>query len=86
VTDRNRTKTTTHRETHAPTGRLPLGCAKCKKGFDAAVWPRTKFTRSGWSPWCPACHADFAPRPAPYNGRAKPGPKPKRLNADVDND
>lgn len=87
MSERNVAKTMQHRETkEAAPKDAPLGCSKCKKGFDAAVWPRTKFTHSGWSPWCPVCHADFAPRPAPYNGRAKPGPKPKRLNADVDND
>ena len=56
----------------------PLGCSKCRKGFDEAIWPRSKFTAHGFSPWCPACHADFAPRPTAYNGRAKPGPKPKK--------
>jgi hypothetical protein len=52
----------------------PTGCSKCRRRFDAAVWPRSKFTLSGFSPWCPQCHADFAPRKDPTR---KPGPKPK---------
>lgn len=59
-------------------GKSPLGCSKCRTGFDAAVWPRSKWTSNGWSPWCPTCHADHASDDwNRFNNRRKPGPKPK---------
>ena len=57
------------------TGKIPANCSKCRVPFYAAVWPRSKWTLSGFSPWCPTCHGDFS-----NNNffRRKPGPKPKR--------
>lgn len=49
-------------------------CTKCKAPFIAAGWPRTQWTLTGWSPWCPRCHADFAHDTAPPVRR---GPKSK---------
>jgi transposase-like protein len=49
-------------------------CTKCKTPFAIYGWPRSKWTESGWSPWCPTCHKDFAPsKEIP----ARRGPKPK---------
>ena len=36
-------------------------CLACKTPHDAASWPRNKWTLTGWSPWCPSCHARLAP-------------------------
>ena len=63
-----------HKRPAATPERAPLGCSKCKRGFDVKVWPRSEWTATGWSPWCPTCHGDFAPRKEP---KAKSGPKPK---------
>jgi hypothetical protein len=51
-----------------------IACRQCRKPFDAAVWPRSKMTMNGFSPWCPECHTQFAPHKPQ---RSKPGPKPK---------
>lgn len=60
-------------------GDAPKGCSKCKVKFDAAAWPRSKWTLSGFGPWCPTCHNDFAgDNWNRFNNRRKPGPKPKR--------
>jgi thiol-disulfide isomerase/thioredoxin len=50
------------------------GCRQCRKPFDAAVWPRSKYTMTGFSPWCPTCDALYATH---KQRRNKPGPKPK---------
>jgi hypothetical protein len=51
----------------------PTACRQCWAPF-AEGWPTSRWTLSGWSPWCPACHASYAPQK--YR-RRKPGPKPK---------
>lgn len=57
------------------TGIPPLGCTKCKTGFKPEGWPRSQWTSTGWSPWCPQCHADLAHDSGAF--KCKPGPKPK---------
>lgn len=42
------------------TGKPPERCARCPTKFDAARWPKSKWTLSGFSPWCPECHAQYA--------------------------
>ena len=67
--------------------KAPKNCSKCKCAFDPEKWPRSKWTLTGWSPWCPTCHADFAHDDFNrFNNRAKPGPKPKRVDAGIDNE
>lgn len=56
-------------------GKVPPGCSKCKAAFKDAIWPRSKWTSNGYSPWCPQCHADLAHDSGAF--RIKPGPKPK---------
>jgi hypothetical protein len=61
--------------------KTPHSCTFCKRPFDAAQWPRSKYTATGWSPWCPEHHALFAAEPGNplrYNNRR--GPKPKRVD------
>jgi hypothetical protein len=62
-----------------PTLVPPAGCSKCKTGFRPEGWARSKWTRSGYSPWCPQCHADLAHDSGAF--RIKPGPKPKGRKA-----
>lgn len=52
----------------------PAACKVCKAPFDAAAWPRSKWTLSGWSPWCPQ-HDKALAGNKPW--KSKPGPKPK---------
>lgn len=56
------------------TGVKPTGCMHCRAPFSEG-WLRSTWTDSGYSPWCPACHAKFQP-PKAHHG-SKPGPKPK---------
>lgn len=61
-------------------GEPPARCMRCVTPFDATSWPRSKWTLSGFSPWCPTCHAKYASDDKwnRFNNRRKPGPKPKR--------
>jgi hypothetical protein len=60
-------------------GPSPKGCSKCRAPFAPTLWPRSKWTLNGFSPWCPQCHTDFAGDGwNRFNNRRKPGPKPKR--------
>jgi hypothetical protein len=59
--------------------KTPSGCSKCKRAFNPEAWARSKWTLTGWSPWCPQCHADHSQDDwNRFNNRRKPGPKPKR--------
>jgi hypothetical protein len=56
----------------------PTHCSKCLVKFDEAIWPRSGYTLTGFSPWCPTCHGDFSGNNFfKFNNRSKPGPKPK---------
>ena len=55
-------------------GKPREGCMQCGARFNAGLWPRSKWTLSGFSPWCPQCHAKHAPHKPQ---RKRPGPKPK---------
>lgn len=55
-------------------GKPQSHCLQCVRPFDAAVWPRSKWTLSGFSPWCPSCHVQFAPARA-YKVLIKRRPK-----------
>ena len=60
-------------------------CTKCKAPFQIFEWPRSKWTESGWSPWCPTCHADFAPKKdTPTRRGPKPGAKRMEMLAWTD--
>jgi hypothetical protein len=51
-------------------------CTKCKAPFDLLHWSPSKWTATGWSPWCPTCHADFAgSTDLPTRRGPKPGEK-----------
>lgn len=56
-----------------PSGIAPTACRACHAPF-ADGWPRSKWTLTGYSPWCPSCDALHAPQ---KERRGKPGPKPK---------
>jgi hypothetical protein len=55
-------------------GIAPTGCVQCHAPF-SEHWRASRWTLSGFSPWCPKCHEAFAP--AKKQRGAKPGPKPK---------
>jgi hypothetical protein len=57
-------------------GKVPHGCSQCFAIFDREHWPTSRWTMSGFSPWCPTCHAAHAHGSTPIANR--PGPKPKR--------
>ena len=52
----------------------PRHCLQCRVPFAAAKWPRSKWTLSGWAPWCPDCFLKYAPHKPQ---RSMSGPKPK---------
>ena len=37
-----------------------MQCKNCRASGDAATWPRSKFTITKLSPWCPKCHEQLA--------------------------
>ena len=62
-----------HRRGDLTTGRP---CTKCKRPFDLLHWQPSKWTLSGWLPWCPQCAADLGvPKDIPVRRGPKPGAK-----------
>lgn len=51
-------------------------CAKCRAPFDLLHWTPSKWTLSGWSPWCPTCHPAFSGQ---KEIKARRGRKPKTM-------
>lgn len=61
-------------------GNNPGHCAHCRVPF-AEPWPTSKWTLSGWSPWCPECDTLYARR-KPHRNKSGPKPKPRGVTKD----
>jgi|MudIll2142460700_1097286.scaffolds.fasta_scaffold2821426_2 hypothetical protein len=61
-----------------PTG-IGKPCAKCGMPFAPEIWKPSKWTLSGWSPWCPGHHREFSGQ---KEEKVRRGRKPK-VNTEV---
>ena len=51
-------------------------CMHCKTPFAPEIWPKSKWTLSGWSPWCPTHHRAFSGQ---KDEPVRRGRKPKKM-------